>query len=214
MSRGTPGSPLERSRAFDLPLTIGVISDTHIYAHGSRELHQAIFRFFRRAGVDLLLHLGDVNTRYVLEELGEIAPVIAVSGNNDDDELQVLLPQTTRFTVGPYAFGVIHGHGGRSARDEAIRRWVGKVDCVLFGHSHKPLIEKIGETILFNPGSATERRWHPHFGVGLVHVTDAGIVPELVVFTRPEHLDNVDVDQTPGNVPASAGKDDQDGSTT
>lgn len=217
-SRGQGATPLTRERTFDPPFTIGVISDTHIYAHGSRELHPAIRRFFARAGVDLLVHLGDVNTRYVLEELGEIAPVVAVSGNNDDDELQVILPQTTRFTVGNFSFGVIHGHGGRSARDEAIRRWVGKVDCVLFGHSHKPLIEKIDDTILFNPGSATERRWHPHFGVGLIHVTSGAITPDLVVFTRPDHLDNVAVGpehESGENTRAPlAGKDDLNGSTT
>ena len=179
-------------------MTIGVISDTHMYQHGSRELPEPVLDLFRRAEVDLLVHLGDVNTRYVLEELSELAPVIAVSGNNDDDELQVILPQTTRFTVGKWTFGVIHGHGGRSARDEAIRRWVGKVDCVLFGHSHKPLLEKIDDTVLFNPGSATERRWHPHFGVGLITVTEEGFTPDLIVYSRAEHLANVDVGGQPG----------------
>ena len=46
-------------------------------------------------------------------------------------------------------------------------------------------------TILFNPGSATDRRWRPHFGVGLIHVTDAKIDPELVLYTDPRDLRNV-----------------------
>src|SRR5690625_793030 len=101
-------APTTQQRHFDVPLTIGVIADTHIYAHGSRDLHPAIPRLFRRAGVDLLVHLGDINTRHVLEDLGEIAPVIAVVGNNDDEELQFMLPMTTRFTVGGYTFAAVH----------------------------------------------------------------------------------------------------------
>lgn len=197
--RAQQTGPTTRERRFDAPLTIGVISDTHIYAHGSRDIHPAITRLFTRAGVDLLVHLGDINTRHVLEELARIAPIIAVVGNNDDEELQVTLPMTTRFSVGAFTFAAVHGHGGRSARDEAIRRWAGKVDCVLFGHSHKPLMEKVGETLLFNPGSATDRRWNPHFGIGLIAVNDEGITPDLIVFTNPEHLDNVAVADEPAD---------------
>lgn len=192
--RSRAAGPTTQERRFDAPLTIGVISDTHIYPHSSREIHPALTRFFQRAGVGLMVHLGDVNSRTVLDDLAEIAPLIAVHGNNDDEELQVILPRTTRFSVGRFTFGVLHGHGGRSARDEAIKRWVGKVDCVLFGHSHKPLLEKIAETVLFNPGSAIERRWHPHFGVGLITVEEEQFTPDLVVFTHPEHLDNVRVE--------------------
>lgn len=175
-------------------MTIGVISDTHIYPHSSRRLHPALIRLFKRAEVNLMIHLGDVNSRYVLEDFAEIAPLIAVAGNNDDEELQVILPLTTQFSVGAFHFGVIHGHGGRSARDQAIKRWSGKVDCVLFGHSHKPLMEKMDETILFNPGSATDRRWYDHFGVGLITVEEKKFTPDLIVFTNPEHLDNVQVE--------------------
>ncbi|HWV25473.1 MAG TPA: metallophosphoesterase family protein [Thermomicrobiales bacterium] len=197
--RAHRAGPTTAQRHFDAPLTIGVISDTHIYAHGSREIHPAILRLFRRAGVDLIVHLGDINTRHVLDELSEIAPIIAVVGNNDDEDLQYTLPLTTRFTVGRYSFAAVHGHGGRTARDEAIRRWAGKVDCVLFGHSHKPLMEKVGETLLFNPGSATDRRWNPHFGIGLITVEDDGLTPDLIVFTNPEHLDNVAVGDEPAD---------------
>jgi putative phosphoesterase len=180
--------PVTAERTFDAPLTIGVISDTHIYTGSRRIIHPEIVRLFERANVGLMIHLGDANSRSVLEEIAEIAPLIAVPGNNDDDELQFLLPETTRITVGPFSFGLVHGHGGRSGRDEAIRRWGGKVDYALFGHSHKPLIERVGSTVLFNPGSATERRWNPHFGIGLIHVTPERVIPDLIVFSDPEHL--------------------------
>jgi putative phosphoesterase len=186
-------SVVTERRQFEQPLTIGVISDTHIYLHGRRMIPDGVIRLFRRAEVDLLVHLGDVNTRMVLEELAEIAPLIAVPGNNDDPELVFMLPETTRFTVGERTFGVLHGHGGRTAKSEAIRLFAGKVDCVLFGHSHMPLIERVDDTILFNPGSATDRRWHEHFGVGLIRVANGRIKPDLILYQDPDHLDNIDV---------------------
>ena len=80
--------PFTSQRFFDTPLTIGVISDTHMYIGGRRELHPEITRLFKRAEVDLMIHLGDANSRSVLEDIAEIAPLIAVPGNNDDEELQ------------------------------------------------------------------------------------------------------------------------------
>ena len=65
------------------------------------------------------------------------------------------------------------------------------VDCAVYGHSHIPMIEQVDGTILFNPGSPTDRRWGPHFGLGLIHVSAEKIDPELVLFTDPRHLDNV-----------------------
>lgn len=180
-------------RAFPAPLTIGVIADTHLYARRGTDLPAPVLGLFRRAGVGLLVHLGDANTRDVLEQLGEIAPLLSVVGNNDDNELQFILPQSLRFTVGPFSFGAIHGHGGRSARDVVKRRFAGKVDCALFGHSHKPLIERVNETVLFNPGSATERRWSEHFGVGLITVTAERFTPDLILYGHPAHLANIAV---------------------
>ena len=198
---------LERRRAFDTPFTFGVISDTHIYTSGTRRVPSQALDLFRRAGVDLILHLGDVNSAWVLEELSGIAPVMAVSGNNDDDELLERLPERLRFTVGKHTFGAIHGHGGRSAREVVTSTFAGKVDMAIFGHSHIPFLGERDGTILFNPGSATDRRWHPHFGIGVVYVTDDRIEPELIVYANPAHLDGI----TFGKPDASAinDKDDQ-----
>jgi putative phosphoesterase len=182
---------LEPRRSFDVPLTIGVISDTHIYESGSRRIPGEVFNVFRRAGVGLVLHLGDINTRFVLEELAEVAPVLAVSGNNDDDELYELLPERITFTVGKHTFGMLHGHGGRSARQFVSEQFAGKVDVAFFGHSHIPLMDEVNGTTLFNPGSATDRRWHQHFGIGVVRVTESRIDPELILYANAQHLVNI-----------------------
>lgn len=182
---------LEERRSFETPLTIGVIADTHIYAHGSRILPPAVTDLFRRAQVGLILHLGDVNSAWVLEELAGLAPLLAVTGNNDDGQLQGVLPKTLRFTVGRHSFGALHGDGGRSAKDQVKRAFGGKVDLAFFGHSHIPFLDEYQGTTLFNPGSATDRRWHEHFGVGIVRVTDEAIDPELILYTQADHLTNI-----------------------
>jgi putative phosphoesterase len=180
-----------RRRQFDAPLSIGVVADTHIHRHGARRLPPEVLDLFSRFGVGLVLHAGDVNTISVLAELAGVAPVIAVTGNNDDAELRALIPESVEFRVGRYRFAMLHGHGGQTARSEARRRFAGKMDCVVYGHSHIPLIEREGETVLFNPGSATDRRWGDHFGVGLIRVTDQGIEPELILYQDSRHLGNV-----------------------
>jgi putative phosphoesterase len=180
-----------RRRRFEAPLVIGVVADTHVYRRGSRRLAPEVLDRFARFDTGLILHAGDVNVVSVLVELATVAPVLAVTGNNDDAELYELIPETVQFQVGKHRFAMLHGHGGKSARDEARRRFAGKVDCVVYGHSHIPLIEREGEAILFNPGSATDRRWGDHFGVGLIHVTEDRINPELVLYQDPRHLANV-----------------------
>jgi putative phosphoesterase len=178
------------------PLTIGVLSDTHIYPHGSRQLPPSILSLFERATVDLILHLGDINHAGVLDELGEVAPVLAVQGNNDTFELLDLLPLKREIAVGRFTIGMVHGHGGRSARQHAADMLAGKVDLACYGHSHIPVIEEVGGTTMLNPGSATDRRWHPHFGVAVVRVTETGIDPELILYSDPRHLDHLTFDPT------------------
>jgi hypothetical protein len=50
------------------------------------------------------------------------------------------------------------------------------------------MIEKLGGVTYFNPGSPTDRRWHEHFGIGLIHFTEAGFRPELLLFESPAEL--------------------------
>lgn len=177
-------------REFTVPLTIGVLSDTHVYARGSRRVPGEVLDLFRRFGVGLIVHLGDVNIAGVLDELAGIAPVLAVAGNNDDLELVAELPEQVAFSVGDVRFLAIHGHGGQSARRVATDHTPGH-DLVLFGHSHEPLVEAAGESAIFNPGSPTDRRWHRHFGVGIITVTGEGFRPELILFDDPAHLANI-----------------------
>ncbi len=171
----------------DAPLTIGLISDTHIFARGDRWVSDPVVALFHRYEVGLVAHLGDVTSWRVLDQLGEIAPVLAVRGNNDLDDMADL-PLRRELQIGSHRILMVHGHGGASAFAVASGATAG-YDCVLFGHSHKPLIEQKGGTLLVNPGSPSDRRFNPHFGLGVLHVGVERIEAEVFVFLRPEELD-------------------------
>lgn len=177
--------------AFPAPLCIGVISDTHIYDRSRRAIPPEVIELFRRAQVGLIVHAGDINQQGTLDVLGELAPVIAVYGNNDDRALQAALPRQREFTVGSIRFGLVHGHGGKSARVVAKSTFDHPLDCVIYGHSHRPLIEEEHGVVYFNPGSPTDRRFGRYFGVGLILVNEEGARPDLVLFEDPAHLANV-----------------------
>ena len=170
---------------------MGAISDTHVSATGGRRPLDPVFEFFRRAGVGLILHAGDVGHSSLIEKLGAIAPVEAVRGNADPLDLIETLPDHVRIDVGSRMLLLLHGHHGKTALKAARAAASPEIDLIVFGHSHRPLIDREGSTILFNPGSPTERRWNPHFGIGLVRISDAAIEPELILFDELSHLANV-----------------------
>jgi putative phosphoesterase len=190
---------------YPTPLTIGVLSDTHVYEFGRRQVPSEVFALFRRAGVGLILHGGDINDRSLLTALEAVAPVLAVLGNNDSAELRATLPERVSFAVGPFQFVLIHGHQGRTARAVA-HTFAGKADCVVYGHSHIPMIEEVEGTTMFNPGSPTDRRWRPHFGVGLIHLTAERCRPELILFPDPTHLNRIDVEPAAYTGPDNQGR--------
>jgi putative phosphoesterase len=175
------------------PVLLGVVGDTHSSQTRARRSLDSIVEFFRRAEVGLIVHAGDVGHASVLEGLEQVAPTVAVRGNADPLNLIETLPDRAWIEVGARTVLLLHGHHGRTAQKAARAAASPDIDLIIFGHSHKPLIDQEGRTILFNPGSPTERRWNPHFGVGLVRVSDAEVEPELVLFDDIRHLSNVAV---------------------
>jgi uncharacterized protein len=173
------------------PIRLGVVGDTHVSPTRKGRSLDHVVEFFRRMAVDLILHTGDAGHASVLRSLEEVAPIVAVRGNADPLDLIDTLPDRVWIEAGARTLLLLHGHHGKTALKAARAAAASGVDLIVFGHSHKPLIDREGSTILFNPGSPTERRWNPHFGVGLIRVSDAELEPELVLFDEPRHLANV-----------------------
>ena len=174
------------------PILIGVVADTHGSPTRSGRSLDLVVEFFHRTNLGLILHAGDAGHASVLQSLEQVAPTVAVRGNADPLDLIEALPDRVWIEAGSRTLLLMHGHHGRTALKAARAAASPDIDLIVFGHSHKPLIEREGRTILFNPGSPTERRWNPHFGVGLIRVSDAVLEPELVLFDDPRHLANID----------------------
>ncbi|MBS3983799.1 MAG: metallophosphoesterase [Dethiobacter sp.] len=162
-------------------MRIGVISDTHIPAR-SRQLPPELFTLF--AGVELILHAGDVAEEYVLNELAAIAPVEAVAGNMDSRALHNRLGRKRILELAGYRIGLTHGDEGGTDKQKTPQRVLqsfkeDRVDCIIFGHSHQPYHETIHGILLFNPGSPTDRRCEPRHSCGLLSLGET-ITAELL----------------------------------
>ena len=161
-------------------MLIAIIADTHM-PRGTRRLPAACVE--RIATADLLVHAGDFTTLALLRELEAIGPPVAgVHGNVDSGELRRLLPAETVVEAGGARIALTHDAGPRAGRlERMLRRFAGRADALVFGHSHLPLHERAEDGFqIFNPGSPTERRRAPRHTMGLARVEAAEVRFELV----------------------------------
>lgn len=130
-------------------MIVGLVSDTHGL------VRPEIFDALR--GVALILHAGDVGGQDVLVELAAIAPVQAVFGNTDapgDPNLRSRLS----VDVEGLSIHVSHGHElGAPTPEKLLTRY--SADVIVFGHTHKPVVERVGPRLVVNPGAAGPRRF-------------------------------------------------------
>jgi putative phosphoesterase len=149
---------------------IGLISDTHGL------LRPDVFTAL--AGVDLILHAGDVGGDDILDELGAIAPVIAVRGNTDPPGHPRLAERIDR-ERGGVTIHVSHGHEvGSPTPDRLLAVYAS--DVIVYGHTHKGLITRHEGRLVINPGAAGPRRFHLLPSVGLLRIVDGHADAELV----------------------------------
>lgn len=148
-------------------MLIGVISDTHGLLRS--EALTAL------AGVEHILHAGDVGDARILDTLREIAPVTAIRGNIDQWGACAELPATDVVELQERLFYLVH-----SIADLDINPAVAGVAAIISGHSHKPSIEQRNGVLYLNPGSAGPRRFNLPVTVALIRADEAGIETELV----------------------------------
>lgn len=147
---------------------VGLISDTH--GHLDPRVHTAL------AGVDAILHAGDVCGDAILYELLTIAPsVVAVSGNCDRGDDAWGLVHVARTTIATTRFLVIH-------ELQDLGPGPDDVDVVVFGHTHRPETRFAHGVLYVNPGSASQRRRMPSRSVGVLDIHDDGsVLPHIVM---------------------------------
>jgi len=146
---------------------IGLISDTHGLLRP-----QAIAAL---AGVDLIIHAGDIGNPAVLDELKKIAPVAAIKGNNDTGDWAGRLPEYRSVKVGQHRLYVIH-NVHELEFDPAAR----KFRVVISGHSHKPIVAEKDGVLFVNPGSPGPRRFKLPVAVGKIFVDGPNVRAEII----------------------------------
>jgi putative phosphoesterase len=150
-------------------MRLGVISDTHGL------LRPEVFDAF--AGVDQILHAGDVGSEDLLLELETIAPVTAVYGNTDDSDLRSTLPKVATLQLDGFEIVVTHGHQFGSPTPAALNAAFPDAQIIVFGHTHRPLLTIVDVVVtVMNPGGAGARRFNLPPSVGILEL-EAGIPP-------------------------------------
>ncbi len=147
---------------------VGVISDTHIPRFS--RLPEAIFQHF--ADVECILHAGDLSILSVISELETLAPVIAVQGNVEREEVVLTLPIKREVVIGDCRIGIVHILGDSKDYARSARREFPQAHVVVFGHSHIPYDQEHDGQLLFNPGSANDRRRQPTCSIGKLFIDD------------------------------------------
>jgi uncharacterized protein len=149
---------------------IGLISDTH------GQLRAAVHAAF--AGVELILHAGDVGGDDILDELSLIAPVEAVCGNTDAPGNPRLASSIVR-EIGGVTIHVQHGHeSGRLTADALLERFA--ADVLIHGHTHKQSVTRREGRLVINPGAAGPRRFHLLPSVARLTIRDGQAEVEIV----------------------------------
>lgn len=176
-------------------MRIGVISDTHI-SDLMEKLPPRMEEVF--SGLDIILHAGDVCKLEVLRKLqNEYTITMAVYGDDDSAEIKQYIDEKRVIGFSRRRIGLIHGHQFRPltfmprirmllkgqdvkyAFNEYILSQFENVDCIVFGHTHRPYVRVYKGVLFFNPGSAA-----PNPGmrpsVGILDITDRAITGEIV----------------------------------
>ena len=146
---------------------VGVISDTHGLVRP--EALEAL------AGSELIIHAGDVGGPEVLEELGRLAPVVAVRGNNDRGAWAEALAEYEAVEVNKAFVYVLH-----DLKELDIAPAPAGFRVVVSGHSHKPLAEERRGVLYLNPGSAGPRRFKLPVTVARLKLHGANASAEII----------------------------------
>jgi putative phosphoesterase len=152
--------------------TVGVISDTHGLLRP-----EAVAAL---AGVERIVHAGDIGSPDVLSRLGRVAPVVAVRGNNDRDAWAAGIPQTEVVEIGDVSLYVLH-----DLHELTLDPRAAGFAVVIAGHSHQPRVDERDGVLYLNPGSAGPRRFTLPISLARLTVTGTGVHAELVTLEIP-----------------------------
>jgi putative phosphoesterase len=152
------------------PMKIGVISDTHNF------LDPKIATLF--AGVEHILHAGDIGNASIISGLEAIAPVTAVYGNTD---MNLPFRETETIMLAGRKFLIHHIVNPVAPGERVVERIARELpDVVIFGHTHKRFCETLGGILFFNPGYSGKPKLNLERSVAILHCGEEEIRPEYI----------------------------------
>jgi putative phosphoesterase len=150
-------------------MRLGVIADTHGL------LRPEVFQAF--SGVDHILHAGDLGSLDLLTELEALAPVTAVYGNTDEEEVRRRLPRVANLELEGFDVVVTHGDQLGSPTPDQLNATFPEAQIIIYGHTHRPLLTVVDVVVtVMNPGGAGHRRFGLPPSVGILEL-EPGIPP-------------------------------------
>ena len=153
-------------------MLIGLISDTHGL------LRPGVFDVFR--GVELILHAGDVGPLDIITQLETLAPVHAVLGNTDQWDLVPRVREIVELELAGHRVVVVHGHAFGSPTPAKLRSAYPHANIIVYGHTHKQLIDQRDHSLVVNPGAAGPPRFQLKPCVALLTL-HAGTAPSVAL---------------------------------
>ena len=152
--------------------TVGILSDNHSdwLPHIAESL----------AGVDAIIHAGDIGPYKLVLDMEAIAPTTAVLGNTDGD---MPINESAVVTLDGKKFFVQHivdPHRLQATLRERLKRI--EPDVVVFGHTHMPFCETLGGVLFLNPGSVTQPRGDYRPSMVRLTIDDGKITPKFIEF--------------------------------
>ncbi|TFH22207.1 metallophosphoesterase [Candidatus Bathyarchaeota archaeon] len=159
--------------------TVGVISDTHVPKR-ARCIPKRVFEIFQ--GVDYIIHAGDLVELAMMDELEQIAPVLAVRGNSDGLDVAKALPKFDSLKFFDWKIGVIHDQNNLDRLDSMSE--IAKANgfnVFVYGHTHIANILREGKILYVNPGSPTDPAGILNKpSVALLKITRETITPKII----------------------------------
>jgi hypothetical protein len=145
---------------------IGIISDTHGLLRPEAER--------RLAGVDHIIHGGDIGHPEIIDALRRIAPITAIRGNVDSGDWAVAYADTELVRLAGRSIYVLHDL--KTLQIDPVARGI---DVVVSGHSHVVKIDTAGGVLYLNSGSAGRRRFRLPVTLATIDVTPNGLRPVI-----------------------------------
>jgi len=163
-------------------MLIGLISDTHI-PDRAKEIPEKVFEAFSE--VDLIMHAGDLTSPKVIDDLEQIAPVMAIQGNMDRAR-GIDLPAAKVIEAEGLKIGIVHGEVYPRADTQQLVYLAKELDVniLVSGHSHQPKIEQTDGVLLLNPGSPIVPRLADRT-VMILEINDKEVDVEIIKIGAP-----------------------------